>query len=58
MTGQLKNPEYWRTRAEEVRLIGEDLQDPGSNAIMQRIADDYERLAKFTEERRVLLSEQ
>jgi hypothetical protein len=52
MVGKLDNPKYWRSRAEEVRGIAKTLRDPKSNAIMSRIADDYERLAKAAEQRR------
>ena len=46
------DPEFWRSRAEEVRVIAEDLKDADAKTIMNRIADDYERLAKYAQQRR------
>ena len=51
------SPEFWRSRAEEVRAIADDLHDPDAKAIMTRIADDYERLAQHAERRRMSGSE-
>jgi hypothetical protein len=45
--------EFWRSRAEEVRVIADDMKEAEANAIMERIANDYERLAKRAEERRM-----
>lgn len=41
----IDDPEFWRSRAEEVRVIAEELKDADAKSIMNRIADDYERLA-------------
>ena len=51
------DPEFWRSRAEEVRAVAEDLIDADAKAIMNRIADDYERLAKHAQQRRMSDSE-
>jgi len=47
----MDNPEFWRSRAEEVRTIAEELRDPDAKAIMNRIADDYARLGQHALER-------
>ena len=47
------DPEFWRSRAEEVRVIAEDMKAAAPKAIMERIADDYERLAIHAEQRRL-----
>ncbi|HMF25444.1 MAG TPA: hypothetical protein VKG24_25425 [Pseudolabrys sp.] len=46
----MDNPEYWRFRAEEVRTIAEDMKAGEPKAIMLRIAEDYERIAKLVEQ--------
>ena len=50
------DPEFWRSRAEEVRSIAEDLKEADASAIMTRITDDYERLAQHAERRRMSVS--
>ena len=47
---KLDNPEYWRLRAEEVRTIADDMKHGEPKAIMLRIAEDYERIAKLVEQ--------
>jgi hypothetical protein len=42
----LRNPAYWRDRAEEVRTIAEQLTDDGAKAAMMRVAVDCDRLAE------------
>ena len=46
-------PEFWLSRAEEVRAIADDMKEADAKAIMERIANDYERLAKNAENRRM-----
>jgi len=43
--------EYWRNRAEEVRVRAEEAVDPYIREVLLRIARDYEHLAKRAEER-------
>jgi hypothetical protein len=50
MTAPTDNPEFWRFRAEEARTLADDMKHAEPKAIMARIADDYERIAKFLEE--------
>jgi ATP-dependent DNA ligase len=42
---------FWRDRAEEARLLSEEMNDPHSKETMRRIAEDYDRLAERAEER-------
>jgi hypothetical protein len=45
------NPQHWRDRAEEIRLLAEDMKDKQSIETMLRIALDYDHLAKRAEKR-------
>ena len=47
----LGHAKYWRSRAEEARLLAELLEDAQSKRIMLGIAGDYERMAELAEER-------
>ena len=49
-TNKLDNPEYWRYRAEEVRSIADEMRHGEPKAIMLRIAEDYERIARLVEQ--------
>jgi hypothetical protein len=53
MLGLLDNAKYWRTRAEEARVIADSLEDTRSKQIMLGIAGDYERMAELAEQREV-----
>jgi hypothetical protein len=44
-----QNARNWRMRAEECRALAGELKEPEPAAIMLRIADDYDRLAKLAE---------
>jgi hypothetical protein len=44
------DPEHWRFRAEETRTVADQMTHEGARAIMRRIANDYDRLAKLAEE--------
>jgi hypothetical protein len=41
---------HWRMRAEELRTFADDAIGPGARATMLRIAADYDRLAKHSED--------
>jgi hypothetical protein len=43
------DPEHWRLRAEETRTVADQMTHEEARAIMRRIANDYDRLAKLAE---------
>ena len=46
------DPEYWRKRAEEAHTLAEQMMDTHTKSLMLGIAASYEKIAKWTEERR------
>jgi DNA-binding ferritin-like protein len=46
------DPEYWQKRAEEARTLAEQMMDNRTKSLMLGIAASYEKIAKWTEERR------
>ena len=44
------DPAQWRFRAEEARTVADQMTDEEARAIIRRIANDYDRLAKLAEE--------
>jgi len=48
---------FWRSRAEKARATAEDFKHRDAKEMWNRIADDYERLAKHAERRRLSGSE-
>jgi hypothetical protein len=47
----INDPDYWRDRAKEKRMLAEGMKDQLSKEKILRIARDYERLAQRAEER-------
>jgi hypothetical protein len=47
----INEPDHWRARAEEARILANQMNDSESKDAMLRIAQDYERLAKRAEHR-------
>src|SRR5262249_10970889 len=47
----INEPQHWRARAEEARILANKMDDSESKDAMLRIAKDYERLAKRAEYR-------
>lgn len=43
--------EYWRLRAEELRVFGENLKNPASRRILLEMANEWDRRAKSAEAR-------
>jgi hypothetical protein len=41
----LNNPAHWQLRADETRLLAEQLIDSEAKTTILRIADEYDRLA-------------
>jgi hypothetical protein len=50
-TLMLEHAKYWRSRAEEARVLAELLEDVQSKQIMLGIAGDYGRMAELAEQR-------
>jgi len=47
---KLDDPEFWRFRAEEVRTIADDMKHDQPKAMLLRMAEDYDKIAKFFEQ--------
>jgi hypothetical protein len=51
VTIPINDPKHWRDRAEEARVLAEQMTDQQSKKKMLRMADDYEELARRAEKR-------
>jgi hypothetical protein len=47
---KMHNPEFWWFRAEEARAMADDMKVSEPKRMMLRIAEDYEKIAKFFEQ--------
>jgi hypothetical protein len=45
----INDPEHWRDRAAGMRALAGTMKDPETIAIMNRLADDYDKLAERAE---------
>jgi hypothetical protein len=46
MPGLLNKPGHWHSRAEETRLLAEQVIDPEAKTTILKIAEEYDRLAR------------
>jgi hypothetical protein len=44
------DPNHWRFRAEQARTVADQMTHEEARTIIRRIANDYDRLAKLTEQ--------
>ena len=44
------DPAHWRFRAEQARTVADHMTHEEARAIIRRIANDYDRLAKIADE--------
>ena len=45
------DPTHWHSRADELRVLAENMKEGLSSHMMRWIAEDYKRLARIAEER-------
>jgi hypothetical protein len=46
----LNDPEHWRVRAEEARILAKEMKDSETKDALLRIGDNYEYLAEWVED--------
>jgi hypothetical protein len=51
MNNLLQDPDYWRARAEKIRVKAEQSSQDDSKHELLRVAEAYERIARIAEER-------
>lgn len=44
-----RTPEHWRKRAEEARIVAEQMTDPDAKEAMMNVAASYDRLARVAQ---------
>jgi hypothetical protein len=49
---ETREPQYWRTRADEARTVAGTMVDPFSRQMMANVAASYDKLAEWAEKRR------
>lgn len=47
MKSLINDPRHWRLRAEETRILAEDIVDKSARREMLKIANSYERMAQL-----------
>jgi hypothetical protein len=52
MSNLLDNPDWWRKRAEEARIIADSMRNAEGKRMMCEVAASYEELARRAEARR------
>ena len=57
MPPRVDDPGYWRFRAKNARELAETAKEENERAIILNVAEQYEQLARMTEERRGRLHE-
>ena len=45
ITPHFNDPKFWQERAEEARVLADQMSDETSKKMMLKIADDYDKLA-------------
>ena len=54
MNNLLQGPDYWRARAEKIRVKAEQSSQDDSKHELLRVAEAYERIARIAEQRQTV----